>query len=125
MKTYVKIPYDWNIIRLGSAWNTLKLNITYINGFKDGYYITKPDTVGAFAIGYKYDCMNKIIESAETFDSPYDRIPLNCIGNKDYTLYPNLVIADLFRSDTSGISRTLYSGASLLKWDLSMFHFVM
>ena len=124
MKTYVKIPFDWNIIRLGSSWNTIKLNTTYINGFKDGYYITKPDTVGAFAISYKCNCLDKIIESAETFDSPYDRIPLNCIGRKDYTLYPNLVIADLFRSDTSGISRTLHSGVSLLKWDLDMFHFV-
>lgn len=124
MKTYMKIPCDWNIIRLGSTWNTLKMNLTYINGFKDGYYVTKPDTVGAFAISYKCNCLDKIIESAETFDSPYDKIPLNCIGRKDYTLYPNLVIADLFRSDTSGISRTLYSGASLLKWDLDMFHFV-
>jgi hypothetical protein len=123
LEVYIKIPYDWNIIRLGSSWYYATMNKSYMNTSKKGYFVTKP-TVGSFAICYKNTTFEKLIEECEKYETSYDSGPLNSIGNKDYTLNPNLVIADLYRSTTSGISRNLYKCAKMLSWDLSLFNFV-
>jgi Glycosyltransferase family 25 (LPS biosynthesis protein) len=122
LQVYFKMQYDWNIIRLGSSWYYTTMNINYINTFNNGYFITKP-TVGSFAVCYKNTCFDTIIEECEKYEATYDSGPLNVIKTKDYTLYPNLVIADLYRSTTSGISRNLYNCARLLGWNLSLFNF--
>jgi GR25 family glycosyltransferase involved in LPS biosynthesis len=123
IKVYLNIPSDWNIIRIGSSWYRIPSTNAYVNSFKDGYFITKP-TVGSFANCYKSNCFDKLIKESEKFDSSYDSGPLNSIGEKDYTLNPNLAIADLFRSLTSGTSRSLYTCSRLLKWNLDAFHFI-
>jgi GR25 family glycosyltransferase involved in LPS biosynthesis len=116
---YLKVPCDWNIIRLGTS--TIQLVNKKI--YQSGYFNSQP-CVGAFAICYKNTCFDMIVNEAEKFYSPFDRFPLNCVRNKDYTLSPNLAIADLFRSTTDDMTRSLFDFKKKLNWDLDDFNFV-
>jgi GR25 family glycosyltransferase involved in LPS biosynthesis len=116
-------PNDWKILSFGVSqhmWS--KVNI-----LKGKYYYNTPYyTDGAFAIGFDSSIYKYIINEIKKFNCNFDSGPIRSIykkyPNKCYTLYPNIIIADLKNSNTQK-DRDMKQYAKIFKWKLENFIF--
>jgi Glycosyltransferase family 25 (LPS biosynthesis protein) len=121
---YLNIPKDWNLIRLGSLWYGAKSKAQYLKTkIKDGFFLTQK-YVGSLAVCHKNTTFDIIIQEIEKYQKTYDQILELSANNNDYTLYPNLVIADLYKTTTSHKSRNLNNCFEKLMWDFNLFQYV-
>ena len=93
---YNSIKFQFRILMLGSSqweWD-------YID-FKENYYIPDSQSNGSFANIYHRTTFDLILSNILKFNSPFDSNPLKLNFNKNlcYIAYPNLVIAQLEKSN--------------------------
>jgi GR25 family glycosyltransferase involved in LPS biosynthesis len=118
------IPEDWKILSLGVSqhlWSKVKI----LEGKK--YYNTPYYTDGAFAIGFDYTIYKRILNEIRKFNCNFDSGPVRNIyanyPNKCFTLYTNLVIANLSYSSTQ-VPRDIIKFSKIFKWNLNNFNYV-
>jgi len=116
------VPDNWEILMLGASqwnWTGVKLDD------KLGWYRPNEVTNGSFAMIYHSSIFEKLIDSINEMDSPFDSKPLKTISCDDenlrsYVAWPNIVVADV---EKEGIrdSRSQSAYASRFRWRMQNF----
>lgn len=116
------VPEDWDILMLGASqwnWTGVKLDDRL------GWYRPNQLTNGSFAMIYHSSIYQKLIESIDLMDSPFDSKPLKSIIcnseiQSSYVAWPNIVVADV---EKEGIrdSRSQRAYASRFRWKMQDF----
>jgi hypothetical protein len=116
------VPDGWDILMLGASqwnWTGVKLDD------KLGWYRPNEVTNGSFAMIYHSSIFEKLIESINKMDSPFDSKPLktiicNEVAQSSYVAWPNIIVADV---EKEGIrdSRSQSAYASRFRWRMQNF----
>ena len=116
------VPNDWEILMLGASqwnWTGVKLDDRL------GWYRPNQVTNGSFAMIYHASVFQKLIDSIEQMDSPFDSKPLKSIicdseNQASYVAWPNIIVADV---EKEGIrdSRSQNAYASRFRWKMQDF----
>jgi GR25 family glycosyltransferase involved in LPS biosynthesis len=109
--------FSWKLLYLGASQYSWK----YIDTSED-FYLSQ-NTLGTFAYAVDRSMFDELIEAFSAKNEQVDKI-LTRIQEKHYgecyTMYPNIVIADVRTSDIRS-GRDIYSHSEKMKWNLSMF----
>jgi len=116
------VPQNWEVLMLGaSQWNWTGVNLDD----RLGWYPPNQVTNGSFAMIYHHSTFEKLIESIELMDSPFDSKPLKsiiCTSEEitSYVSWPNIIVADV---EKEGIrdSRSQNAYASRFRWKMQDF----
>lgn len=115
---------QWLIILLGASepsWKYYNDQIIQNNG----YYNPKR-TDGSFAICYNYPSYNfllhECIKFKETYDSGALRLFYNKYPNNCFTIYPNLIIADVSKSSLRE-DRNMIKSCKEFRWNLDEYNY--
>jgi glycosyltransferase involved in cell wall biosynthesis len=117
IERFSELPSDWKMVYLGAS--QYKKNLEFFN---ENLYYSK-DSLGTFA--YAVDCsiFDDILSTNYIDSVPIDNI-LAIIQEKNYgkcfTIYPNIIIADVRESDIRG-NRDQESHSKVMEWDKSDF----
>lgn len=115
-------PEDWEVLMLGASqwnWTGVKLDDRL------GWYRPNQVTNGSFAMIYRTSIFQKLIDSIDRMDSPFDSKPLKSIicdseNQTSYVAWPNIIVADV---EKEGIrdSRSQSAYASRFRWKMQEF----
>ncbi|MGB2081216.1 MAG: glycosyltransferase, partial [Poseidonia sp.] len=116
------VPEDWEVLMLGASqwnWTGVKLDDRL------GWYQPNQLTNGSFAMIYHSSVFEKLIESIEKMDSPFDSKPLKSVicdsgSNSSYVAWPNIVVADVEKEGIRDI-RSQSAYASRFRWKMQDF----
>ena len=113
-----EIKNKWAIINLGSTqheWNNVKVLK------KKNYYFTPENTDGSFAVAIKRNIFKELLNEVRKYNCSFDSGALRYIFEKYngfcYTLYPAIVIADVYKSSIRE-GRNLLTLSKNLRWNL-------
>lgn len=116
------VPDDWEVLMLGASqwnWTGIKLDD------RMGWYRPNQVTNGSFAMIYHASIFQRMIESIDQMDSPFDSKPLKSItcdadNQASYVAWPNIIVADV---EKEGIrdSRSQSAYASRFRWRMQDF----
>ena len=113
-----EIKSKWAVINLGSTqheWN----NVKFLR--KKNYYLTPENTDGSFAVCIKRNIFSELLKEVRKFNCSFDSGPLRYMYQKYngfcYTIYPAIVIADVYKSSIRE-GRNLLTLSKNLKWNL-------
>jgi glycosyltransferase involved in cell wall biosynthesis len=127
------IPSDWKLLYLGATqhlWDVPK-HLKYPDrigseGFDKVPFYYPVRTDGSFAIGIDSSVFNNILESISQMNCSLDSGPLRDIQQKYpdecFVLMPNLVVADVSKSDI-GVERDQEHMAAKLHWRMSLYDY--
>lgn len=111
---------DYYMIKFGSTqhvWNNIDLNFAK----KNKYYFIPEHTDGSFAVGYNFKIFDELIKYCQEFKTTFDSGPLREIyklyPQKCICFFPNLIIADISKSNISN-DRNIIEYSAKLKWYL-------
>lgn len=119
-----KIPDDWKVLQFGASqygWDSFDLDTAR----KDGFYKPRQlETTGSFAIAFDMSIADELIEAEESFESPFDLLPMGEMYEKYlgkcFVAYPNLVMPDVADSSIRG-GRCQYEHSKKVKWNVDNF----
>jgi hypothetical protein len=115
---------NWKLLYLGASqhnWDNIKIDAGYYHPYK---------TLGGFAYALDSSVFDEVLGLLTTYEKSFD----NCLANFNdldvqtkyknecYTLYPNIVIADVRESELRG-QRDMTEHAKKMKWDLYLYDF--
>ena len=115
----------WKILNLGVSqyvWKDIDMNKTV----SKNWYHPPFDTDGSFAIGINKYIFKELYDDLIKYDNVFDTGPLRNIYKKypkyNYVAYPNLVIADLFKSEINKVSeRQAIDQINIYKWKIKKY----
>ena len=111
------INYKFRILMLGSSqweWNNIK--------FKKNYYYPDSNSNGSFANIYHRSTFDNIYNNIIKLNSPFDSLPMkiNFKYNFCYVAYPNLIIAQLEKSNIRKINNN-NRNYERFRWDNNLY----
>lgn len=119
-----KLPSDWKVLQFGASqygWESFNLETAANEGF---YKPRKLETTGSFAIAFDMSIAEELIEAEESFESPFDLLPMGEMYEKYlgkcFVAYPNIVMPDVADSSIRG-GRCQYEHAKKVKWNIENF----
>lgn len=110
---------DWKILLLGASqygWGSVNFSESLS---RKHYYPRLHDTKGSFAIAFKSDVYDEVIENQHHMEAPFDNLPLGVLYEKYlgecFVAFPYLVMPDV---STSSIreGREQHTHANRVKW---------
>ena len=118
-KSVSHVPLNWKIISLGVSQHIWR-DVEFIPNIN--YYLSPHRTDGAFATAFDHSIYNDVLNKIRKFNCNFDSGPLRDMYKKYpgscYTLYPNLIIAQLDKSATQE-SRDMKKYSEKFKWNLN------
>ena len=116
------VPDDWEVLMLGASqwnWTGVKLDDRL------GWYRPNQVTNGSFAMIYHSSIFEKLIQSIDEMDSPFDSKPLKTITcdveqSSSYVAWPNIIVADVEKEGIRDI-RSQSAYGSRFRWRMQDF----
>jgi glycosyltransferase involved in cell wall biosynthesis len=127
------IPSEWKLLYLGATqhlWG-IPSHISYPDQIQSKDFEKSPfyhpvRTDGSFAVGIDSSVYDDILEGISQMNCSLDSGPLRAVQqkypNQCYVLTPNLVVADVSRSDI-GVERDQEHMAARLRWQMNLYDY--
>jgi len=120
------VDEDWKILQLGASqygWESVDEE----TASRQGFYLPRMiDTCGSFAIAFDLSIIDDVIEVQNTFEAPFDFLPIGEIYeknlNKCFVSFPNIVMPDVSNSTIRG-KRSQSDHSKKMKWQMGMFDY--
>lgn len=132
-KALTNIPSDWKLLYLGATqhlWD-IPSHITYPAHIQPKDFETSPfyhpvRTDGSFAVGIHMSVYSDILDGLSRMNCSLDSGPLRDVQQKYpdqcFVLTPNLVVADVSKSDI-GVERNQQHMATRLRWNMGLYDY--
>lgn len=128
-KAITHIPADWKLLYLGASQHDWSIpgNLNYPDQVRDVDFGSFPyyfpvRTDGSFAVGIDSSVFDEILSEINLMNCALDSGPLRTIQQKYtgkcFVLNPNLVVADVSRSDI-GVERDQETMAQKFRWNMA------
>lgn len=123
------IPQDWKLLYLGASQHDWSIpgNLNYPEQVKTEDFASFPyyfpvKTDGSFSVGIDHSVFDEILEEIMPMNCALDSGPMRAIQQKHFgkcfVLNPNLVVADVSRSDI-GVERDQETMAQKFRWNMA------